>query len=58
MFFAGFAILVAGIGLTTAVAAVRTMTSKTPVESCLQCGARISRRSKFCDKCGTRLPEA
>jgi len=58
MFFAGFAILVAGIGLTTAVAAVRTMTSKTPAESCLQCGARISRRSKFCDKCGTRLSEA
>lgn len=55
VFFAGFAILVAGIALTSAVAAVKTMSapSVAPAESCRQCGARIPRGSKFCGKCGT-----
>jgi len=60
MFFAGFVILVAGIALTTAVAAVKTMTSRTPVSarSCRQCGATIDHRSEFCDKCGAHLSKA
>jgi ribosomal protein L40E len=55
MFFAGFAILVAGIALTTVVAAAKTMSapSVASTELCRQCGARIPRGSKFCDKCGT-----
>ena len=55
VFFAGFAVLVAGIALTTVVAAMKTISapSVAPAESCRQCGARIPRGSKFCGKCGT-----
>ena len=55
LFFAGFAVLVTGIALTTVVAAVKTMAAPNiaSAESCRQCGARIPRGSKFCDKCGT-----
>jgi ribosomal protein L40E len=55
VFFAGFAILVTGIALTTVVAAAKTMSapSVASTELCRQCGARIPRGSKFCDKCGT-----
>lgn len=58
-FFGGFAVLVTGIALITAVVTVRMLIARTrvPVESCSQCGARIDHRSKFCDNCGTRLPE-
>lgn len=55
MFFAGLVILVAGIALTSSVAAAKTMSapSVASAESCRQCGARIPRGSKFCDRCGT-----
>ena len=58
VFFAGFTILVAGIALTTVVAAVKIMAAPNVVSArpCRQCGAKIPRGSKFCDKCGTAVP--